>query len=210
MQTDSGQVGVARNGSTTPDDHYCWMRPEDMDYPRPVQTSATAPDLGAEMAAALASASIVFRDETAYSKKLVKGATAVYNFARSNGKRTPYSRGVAEIAQFYNSTGYWDEYMWSAAWMYYATGNTTYISFATDPRLPKNAKAYLRVPDFAVLSWDNKLPAAQLLWTRFRVFLNPGYPYEESLKGYHNITSLNMCSYMKQYQVFNFTRGKKT
>lgn len=201
------QVGVAKNASTTPDDHYCWTRPEDMDYPRPVTVSSSAPDLGGEMAAALASASIVFRDDAAYSKKLIKGASTIYNFARSNGKRTPYSKGVLDIALFYNSSGYWDEYMWSAGWMYYATGNKTYITFATDVRLPKNAKAYLRIPDFGVLSWDNKLPAAVLLWTRLRIFLNPGYPYEESLRGYHNITGLNMCSYLKEYDVYNFTKG---
>lgn len=201
------QVGVGRNGTTVPDDHYCWMRPEDMNYDRPVTTSATAPDLGGEMAAALAAASIVFRDDTAYSKKLITGAAAVYKFARSMGRRTPYSHGVIDIAQFYNSTSYWDEYMWGAAWMYYATGNTSYISFGTDPRLPKNAKAYLRVPDFGVLSWDNKLPAAELVWTRLRIFLNPGYPYEESLMLYHNATGLNMCAYLKQYGVFNWTRG---
>lgn len=207
-QTNPDQVGVGRNGTTVPDDHYCWMRPEDMNYDRPVITSTTAPDLGGEMAAALAAASIVFRDDTAYSKKLITGAAAVYRFARDGGRRTPYSRGVIDIAQYYNSTSYWDEYMWAAAWMYYATGNNSYISFATDPRLPKNAKAYLRVPDFGVLSWDNKLPAAELVWTRLRIFLNPGYPYEESLMLYHNATGLNMCAYLKQFGVFNWTRGK--
>ncbi|KAJ6817571.1 endoglucanase 12-like [Iris pallida] len=201
------QVGTAKNGSTTPDDHYCWMRPEDMNYPRPVVTSTSAPDLGGEMAAALAAASIVFRDDTPYSNKLISGAATVFKFARSMSRRTPYSRGNPDVAPFYNSTGYWDEYMWSAAWMYYATGNSSYVSFATDPRLARNAKSFLQIPDLSVLSWDNKLPAAQLLLTRLRIFLNPGYPYEDSLRGYHNATGLTMCSYLRQFQVFNFTRG---
>lgn len=201
------QVGGATNDSASPDDHYCWMRPEDMDYTRTVQIANSAPDLGGEVAAALAAASIVFRDDGAYSQKLLKGAAVVYKFARDPGHRTPYSRGNRYIQPFYNSTGYWDEYMWSAAWMFYASGNKSYIQFATDPRLPKNAMAFLQIPDLGVFSWDNKLPGAQLLLTRLRVFLNPGYPYEESLSGYHNTTGINMCMKLQRFNVFNFTPG---
>ncbi|KAK4751873.1 hypothetical protein SAY87_020671 [Trapa incisa] len=201
------QVGGSRNGSTTPDDHYCWQRPEDMDYPRAVQTANSGPDLAGEMAAALASASIVFRDNPTYSKKLVKGAETVFAFARDFGRRNPYSRGNPYIEPFYNSTGYFDEYMWGAAWLYYATGNNTYISLATNPGLSKNSKAFFMIRDLSYLTWDNKLPAAMLLLTRLRIMLSPGYPYEDMLKMYHNVTGLTMCSYLRQYQVFNWTKG---
>lgn len=178
-----------------------------MDYPRPVQTASSAPDLAGEVAAALASASIVFNDDAAYSKKLVHGAATAYKFARDLGHRQTYSRGNPYIEPYYNSTGYWDEYMWSAAWMYYATGNTSYISLATDPALAKNAKAFMQILDFSVFSWDNKLPGAELLLTRLRMFLNPGYPYEETLSGYHNSTGITMCMVFKQFHVFNWTQG---
>ncbi|XP_022743148.1 endoglucanase 12 [Durio zibethinus] len=201
------QVGGALNGSTTPDDHYCWMRPEDMDYKRPVQIAFSAPDLAGEMAAALAAASIVFRDNDDYSRKLIKGAQTVFAFARDGGKRRPYSRGNPYIEPYYNSTGYYDEYMWGSAWLYYATGNVSYISLATNPGLSKNSKALYDIPSNRVLSWDNKLPAAMLLLTRYRIFLNPGYPYEDMLQMYHNVTALNMCSYLKEFHYFNWTRG---
>lgn len=201
------QVGGSRNGSTTPDDHFCWERPEDMDYPRPIQTATSGPDLAGEMAAALAAASIVFRDDTSYSKKLIKGAVTVFDFARDFGRRTPYCRGNPYIEPFYNSSGYYDEYMWGAAWLFYATGNKSYIALATNPGLPKNSKAFYMIPDKIVLSWDNKLPAAMLLLTRLRVFLNPGYPYEDMLRSYHNVTGLTMCSYLQQYRFFNWTKG---
>lgn len=178
-----------------------------MDYPRPTITIDQGPDLAGEMAAALAAASIVFQDDDAYSKKLIKGAETVFAFARDSGKRAPYSRGEPYIAPYYNSTGYFDEYMWGAAWLYYATGNSTYISLATNPSVPKNSKAFYMIPDLSVLSWNNKLPAAMLLLTRFRMFLNPGYPYEDMLHMYHNVTSLTMCSYLHQFNVFNWTRG---
>ncbi|KAJ4844213.1 Endoglucanase 12 [Turnera subulata] len=201
------QVGGSLNGSTTPDDHTCWQRPEDMDYNRPTQSAYAGADLGGEMAAALAAASIVFRDDNSYSKKLVRGAETVYEFARNSGRRRTYSRGNPYVAPYYNSTGYYDEYMWGATWLYYATGNNSYISLATQPGFSKHSKALFMIPDLSVLSWDNKLPAAMLLLTRFRIFLNPGYPYEEMLQMYHNVTVLNMCSYFKQFNVFNYTRG---
>ncbi|KAH0747287.1 hypothetical protein KY285_008944 [Solanum tuberosum] len=201
------QVGGALNNSRKPDDHYCWQRPEDMNYERPVQTATSAPDLAAEMAAALAAASIVFRDNKQYSRKLVKGAETLFDFARDLGKRTSYCRGNPYIEPFYNSTNYFDEHMWGSAWLYYATGNKTYISLATNPVLSKNTNARFMIPDLSVLSWDNKVPAAMLLLTRMRIFLNPGYPYEEMLSSYHNITGLTMCSYLQRFQVFNFTKG---
>ncbi|XP_045822932.1 endoglucanase 12-like [Trifolium pratense] len=201
------QVGGSLNGSKTPDDHYCWQKPEDMDYPRPTTTIFEGPDLAGEMAAALAAASIVFQDDTTYSKKLLKGAETVFAFARDFGKRSTYSRGKPNIEPFYNSSGYFDEYMWGGAWLFYATGNSTYISLATDPNVPKHSNAFYMIPDLSVLSWDNKLPVAMLLLTRFRMFLSPGYPYEEMLSMYHNVTSLTMCSYLQQFKVFNWTRG---
>lgn len=201
------QVGGSQNGTSEPNDHNCWQRPEDMDYPRPVQTINAGPDLAGEMAAALAAASIVFKDNTAYSRKLVKGAKTVFDFARDGGKRRAYCRGNPFIEPYYNSSGYFDEYMWGAAWLYYATGNVSYLSLATNSGLPKNSKAFYGIPEKSVLSWDNKLPAAMLLLTRFRIFLSPGYPYEDMLRMYHNTTSLTMCSYLEQFHVFNWTRG---
>ncbi|KAL5582991.1 hypothetical protein UlMin_015433 [Ulmus minor] len=201
------QVGGSQNGSTVPDDHNCWQRPEDMNYKRITQTCNSGPDLAGEMAAALAAASIVFRDNSAYSKKLVNGAETLFKFARDSGRRQSYSRGNLFITPYYNSSGYFDEYMWGAAWLYYATGNNTYASLATNPGMSKNSKAFYMIPDLSVLSWNNKLPAAMLLLTRLRIFLNPGYPYEDMLRMYHNTTTLTMCSYLQRFHVFNYSQG---
>ncbi|KAH7569767.1 hypothetical protein JRO89_XS06G0263800 [Xanthoceras sorbifolium] len=201
------QVGGSVNGISEPHDHYCWQRPEDMDYKRPVQTINAGPDLAGEMAAALAAASIVFRDNAAYSKKLIKGAQTVFAFARDTGRRRRYSRGNPSIEPYYNSTGYYDEYMWAAAWLYYATGNVSYIRLATNPGLPRNSKAFSGIHDLSVPNWDNKLPAAMLLLTRIRIFMSPGYPYEGMLQMYHNTTCITMCSYLRGFHIFKWTRG---
>nr|GEU90638.1 endoglucanase 12-like [Tanacetum cinerariifolium] len=161
------------------------------------------------MTAALAAASIVFKDDTSYSKKLLQGAGTVWTFARDPGKRSRYSRNNLFMAPYYNSTGYYDEYLWGGAWMCYATGNSSYLwllRLVTPVGLPR-PKVFTDDPSKQVLSWDNKLPAVMLLLTRLRVFRNPGYPYEEMLMKYHNATMVTMCSYLHQYQIYNWTPG---
>nr|GEW16184.1 endoglucanase 25-like [Tanacetum cinerariifolium] len=197
--------GDTSGGTSDPNDHTCWMRPEDIDYPRPVTECSSCSDLAAEMAAALASASIVFKDNKVYSKKLVHGAATLWKFARD--RRGLYSAGGSDAATFYNSSMYWDEFVWGGAWMYYATGNQSYLYLASHPKLAKHAGAFWGGPDYGVLSWDNKLTGAQVLLTRLRLFLSPGYPYEETLKTFHNQTSIIMCSYLPYFNSFNRTRG---
>ncbi|KAL8109552.1 hypothetical protein AgCh_025604 [Apium graveolens] len=200
MQVGSGDT----TGGPTPNDHYCWMRPEDIDYERPVIECHGCSDLAAEMAAALASASIVFKDNKAYSQKLVHGAKTLFKFSRD--QRGRYSVG-AEAESFYNSTSYWDEFVWGGAWMYYATGNNSYLSLATNIKMATHAGAFWGGQDYGVLSWDNKLAGAQVLLTRMRLFLSPGYPYEEALKTFHNQTSIYMCSFLPFFTSFNRTKG---
>ncbi|XP_022929309.1 endoglucanase 25-like [Cucurbita moschata] len=197
--------GDTSGGNTSPNDHYCWMRPEDIDYDRPVQTCSSCSDLGAEMAAALAAASIVFKDNKAYSQKLVHGAKTLFKFSRE--QRGRYSAGGSEASIFYNSTSYWDEFVWGGAWLYYATGNSSYLQLATTPGIAKHAGAFWGGPDYGVLSWDNKLAGAQVLLSRLRLFLSPGYPYEEILRTFHNQTSIVMCSYLPFFTKFNHTKG---
>ncbi|XP_071701183.1 endoglucanase 25-like [Rutidosis leptorrhynchoides] len=199
------QVGNGDTSGGDPNDHSCWMRPEDIDYARPVTECSSCSDLAAEMAAALASASIVFKDDKAYSKKLVHGAATLWTFARN--QRGLYSAGGADAATFYNSSMYWDEFVWGGTWMYYATGNQSYLYLASHPKLAKHAGAFWGGPDYGVLSWDNKLTGAQVLLTRLRLFLSPGYPYEETLQTFHNQTSIVMCSYLPYFTSFNRTKG---
>ncbi|XAR49205.1 Cellulase [Bertholletia excelsa] len=202
----AAQVGAGdTSGGPTPNDHYCWTRPEDIDYARPVTICHSCSDLAAEMAAALASASIVFKDNKVYSKKLVHGAKTLFKFGRE--QRGRYSAGTAEAAIFYNSTSYWDEFVWGAAWLYYATGNSSYLQLATTAGLAKHAGAFWGGPDYGVFSWDNKLAGAQVLLSRLRLFLSPGYPYEDILRTFHNQTGIIMCSYLPYFTSFNRTKG---
>ncbi|KAK1265113.1 Endoglucanase 10 [Acorus gramineus] len=202
----AAQVGLGDTSKGPgPNDHYCWMRPENIDYPRPVYECHSCSDLASEMAASLAAASIVFKDSKTYSQKLVHGAKTLFKFGRE--QRGRYSPGGSDPSIFYNSTGYWDEFVWGGAWLYYATGNTSYLQLATTPGLAKHAGAFWGGPDYGVFNWDSKLPGAQVLLSRLRLFLSPGYPYEEILRTFHNQTSIVMCSFLPMFNSFNRTKG---
>ena len=48
----------------------------------------------------------------------------------------------------------------------------------------------------------------QVILTRLRMMMNPGYPYEDGLKEFYNETNLIMCSYLPQFKVFDMSRGQ--
>ncbi|CAA7060120.1 unnamed protein product [Microthlaspi erraticum] len=60
-------------GSLDHNDHRCWMRPEDMEYMRsPLRCFSECTSLAGEVAAALASASIFFKDDAHEETLLTK------------------------------------------------------------------------------------------------------------------------------------------
>ena len=121
-----GQVG---NGDA---DHNYWGSPEEMTMARPaykIDANHPGSDLAGETAAALASASILFRSsDEAYAEQLLNNAKQLYQFAETyQGK---YSDSFTDGQGYYVSSGYQDELAWGAAWLYKATGNDSYLDKA--------------------------------------------------------------------------------
>ena len=152
-----GQVG---NGGI---DHAYWGPPESMTMQRPsykIDRQNPGSDLAAETAAALASASIIFRPTNpTYANQLLTNAIQLYDFAdRYRGK---YSDSIPDAANYYNSwSGYNDELVWGAAWLYKAT------DAAGDPDISYLNKAeslYQGVNSGWTQSWDEKSPGAGIL-----------------------------------------------
>lgn len=141
-------------------DHKCWQRPESMTEERPLtQVNASCPgsDVAAETAAAMASASLVFKEtDSTYSSTLLKHAKQLFAFADKN--RGSYSENIPEVATYYNSTGYGDELLWAASWLYHATNDDSYLEYVTG----QNGEDYAQWGSPTWFSWDNKLAGTQV------------------------------------------------
>ncbi|ERM99695.1 hypothetical protein AMTRI_Chr11g158360 [Amborella trichopoda] len=142
-------------------DHQCWQRAEDTDTPRTVYNVSPAnpgSDVAGETAAALAAASKVFKKvDPDYSKTLLDAAGKAFDFA--DRYRGAYSDHLSEaVCPFYCSySGYLDELLWGAAWMFKATHNSSYLDYAQ--ALGANAPC-------DTFSWDNKLAGARVLLSK--------------------------------------------
>ena len=109
------QVG---NGAV---DHSQWSAPESQSIPRPalaVSPDKPGSDVAAASAAALAAASVLFREngDKAYADELLNHARSLYRFADTYRGR--YSDSIPEVQAYYNSwSGYEDELAYGAAWL---------------------------------------------------------------------------------------------
>ncbi|XP_039123894.1 LOW QUALITY PROTEIN: endoglucanase 1-like [Dioscorea cayenensis subsp. rotundata] len=143
-------------------DHRCWERPEDMDTSRNVyRVTAQNPgsDVAAETAAALAAASIVFKDSDAdYSAKLLQTAIKVFDFA--DRYRGSYSDSLSSVAcPFYCSySGYHDELLWGASWLHKASADASYMAY-----IHTNGQTLGAEDDDYSFSWDDKRAGAKIL-----------------------------------------------
>jgi endoglucanase len=152
------QVG---NGGT---DHGYWGPAETITMDRPVYTinpSKPGTEVAMETAAALAAASILFKGQgmTDYSTVLLDHARQLFIFGDTY--RGVYSDSVPDAANYYKSwSGYNDEIVWAAAWLYRATNDETYLNRA------KSDYTSFQIGNNIVgqsFDWDNKAPGVAAL-----------------------------------------------
>ena len=88
-------------------------------------------DLGAEMAAALASSYIIYKDVNSdFAKNLLDKAKLAFKFAERS--KTPYHQAIPQASEFYKSwSGYKDELCWGAAWLYAVKKSKIYKKYKT-------------------------------------------------------------------------------
>ncbi|ESR47658.1 hypothetical protein CICLE_v10003122mg [Citrus x clementina] len=186
-------------------------KPEDMSYVRPVSVcDSTASDLAGEIIAALSAASIVFKDKIMYSGELIKAAGKLYEVTsredpgRKQGTYTKVDACGGEARDYYNSTSFIDELVWGGTWLFFATGNNSYLAYATERF--KAAEDEETESEKGIFYWNNKLTATAVLLTRLRFFRDLGYPYEGALRSSSSRTEILMCSYLSDH-IFNKTQG---
>ncbi|KAB1210845.1 Endoglucanase 4 [Morella rubra] len=139
-------------------DHDCWERPEDMDTLRtPYAVSKQFPgsEVSAEIAAALAASSIVFRPiDYQYSARLLNRARTVFNFADTY--RGSYNDSLGPwVCPFYcDFSGYQDELLWGAAWLFKATKEPNYWNYVAENM--HKLENYFVIGSCAEFGWDSK------------------------------------------------------
>ncbi|KAF8032603.1 hypothetical protein BT93_D1502 [Corymbia citriodora subsp. variegata] len=134
-------------------DHQCWIRPENMQTPRTVlkiDESAPGTEIAAETAAAMAASSIVFRRlDRAYARRLLNKAKLLFQFAKS------HKGSFDGECPFYCSfSGYNDELLWAASWLYMATKRSVYLNYIKEESISASVTEF---------SWDLKFAGAQVL-----------------------------------------------
>jgi endoglucanase len=149
-----GQVG---NGDA---DHKWWGPAEVLPMARPaykIDSTCGGTELAAETAAAMAASSMVFRPtDPGYADTLLTHARQLYTFADT--VRKSYHECITDAAAYYKSwSGYADELVWGAVWLYRATGDAAYLAQAeagydaqgNEPQTTTKAYRW-------TISWDNK------------------------------------------------------
>lgn len=145
-------------------DHQCWVRPENMKTPRTlykIDVNTPGSEIAAETAAAMAASSLVFRRrDRVYSRRLLNKAKLLFEFARN------YKGTYDGECPFYCSySGYNDELLWAASWLYLATNNVKYHKFITEEAISASVVEF---------SWDLKYAGAQVLLSQYNLTAEGG------------------------------------
>ncbi|XP_044972273.1 endoglucanase 2-like [Hordeum vulgare subsp. vulgare] len=151
-----GEVG---DGDT---DHGCWQRPEDMSTSRQayrLDPQRPGSDLAGETAAAMAAASLVFRrSNPGYANQLLQHSKQLFDFA--DKYRGRYDASIPVARNFYQSvSGYSDELLWAAAWLFQATDDRRYLDYVANNADAMGGTGW----STGMFSWDIKYPGVQVL-----------------------------------------------
>ncbi|KAK1577061.1 hypothetical protein Q3G72_018721 [Acer saccharum] len=146
-------------------DHNCWERPEDMDTARTsyvVNTTSPGSEVSAEIAAALAASSMVFKNiDNRYSQVLLERASQVFQFADQHRGSYNESIGPAVCPFYCDFSGFMDDLIWGAAWLYKATNTEYYLKYVLEnihylENVPQSNDPIYVGGSFEEFGWDSK------------------------------------------------------
>lgn len=133
-----------------------------MRYIRPVSVcNDTAADLAGEVVAGMAAASLALADDKRHSQELVEAAEKLFNLGTRHNDSHKYTDGGeacgGRAKAFYTSSGYIDELVWGGTWLFFATGNASYLKYASDNFAAAEEE---ELPsEKGIFYWNNKLTA---------------------------------------------------
>ena len=120
-----------------------------------IDSKTPGTEIAAETSAAFAASSMVFRDDKKYSRKLLNKAKLLFTFAKSH-----LGSYDGECPFYCSYSGYNDELLWAATWLYLATRRQVYADFIAHEAISSSV---------AEFSWDLKFPGAQVLLAEFNM-----------------------------------------
>ncbi|RDY13117.1 Endoglucanase 11, partial [Mucuna pruriens] len=185
-------------------DHYCWQRPEDMTTSRQafkIDEQNPGSDLAGETAAAMAAASIVFRNTNPhYSHLLLHHSHQLFEFG--DKYRGKYDVSVKVAKNYYASvSGYMDELLWAAMWLYKATDKEEYLEYVIS-----NARTFGGIAwAITEFSWDVKYAGLQLLASKLLVE-EKHKKHGDILEKYRTKAEYYICSCLNKNNVSNVER----
>ncbi|XP_004304093.1 PREDICTED: endoglucanase 11 [Fragaria vesca subsp. vesca] len=145
-------------------DHYCWQRPEDMTTSRQaykIDQNNPGSDLAGETAAAMAAAALVFKKTNPhYAHLLLHHAQQLFEFGdKYRGKYDEEGR-LGVVKSYYASvSGFKDELLWAALWLYKATDNEEYLMYVINEAENFGGIGWA-ITEF---SWDVKYAGIQVM-----------------------------------------------
>lgn len=176
-------------------DHECWQRPEEMTTSRQayhISESNPGSDLAGETAAAMAAASIVFqKTDPSYSQILLSHAKQLFTFADTH--RGKYDNSIIVARNFYQSeSGYDDELLWAALWLYEATTDNNYLEYAIQNAQSLGGTGWAMTE----FSWDVKYAGLQVLASK--ILLQGRGSNVDVLKQYQSQAVHYMCACLQK------------
>ncbi|XP_062009390.1 endoglucanase 11-like [Rosa rugosa] len=175
-------------------DHYCWQRPEDMTTSRQaykIDQNNPGSDLAGETAAAMAAAALVFKKTNPhYAHLLLHHAQQLFEFGdKYRGKYDEEGR-MGVVKSYYASvSGFKDELLWAALWLYKATDNEEYLRYVINEAENFGGIGWA-ITEF---SWDVKYAGIQVMASKL---LNEEKTKKHSttLENYRSKAEYYICS----------------
>ncbi|KAJ4747630.1 Endoglucanase [Rhynchospora pubera] len=187
-------------------DHYCWQRPEDMTTSRQaykIDKDNPGSDLAGETAAAMAAASIVFKElNPHYSHLLLHHAQQLFEFG--DKYRGEYDASVEEVRSYYASvSGYRDELLWAALWLHRATGLDEYLEYVVENAENMGGNGWAMIE----FSWDVKYAGLQILATKFLLNGEHHETHKHVLEEYKSKADYYICACLGKNNGSNVDRS---
>ncbi|KAJ4837887.1 hypothetical protein Tsubulata_041047 [Turnera subulata] len=185
-------------------DHYCWQRPEDMTTSRQaykIDENNPGSDLAGETAAAMAAASLVFKKTNPhYSHLLLLHAQQLFEFG--DKYRGKYDASIGVVKNYYASvSGYMDELLWGAMWLYKATDNEVYLKYVIEKAHSFGGIGWA----MREFSWDVKYAGLQIMASKL-LAEEKHKEHGQILEQYRSKAEYYLCSCLNRNNGNNVSR----